>query len=324
MNKLISIIIPVYKVEEYLEKCVDSVIKQTYDNLEIILVDDGSPDNCGKICDQYSKKDKRVKVIHKENGGLSDARNAGIDISRGEYISFIDSDDYVEIDYIETLYNSIIKSKADLAVCAHKVVYSNGSVIDKATNNYYEYTSKEALKHMLYDQDLDLSAWGKLYKRNLFDNVRYPKGRIFEDAATTYKLIDNAKKVVVYSMSKYFYIIRKKSITTNNFTMKKMDLIKSTDEMCTFIKNKYPDLEQAADRRMMYAYMSTLTQFVKSNCKNSEVEDKLMTYIKNNSKKILKDKQIPKRDRIALISIKFGIKFYKIIWNFYEKITGRN
>ena len=114
MNKLISIIIPVYKVEEYLEKCVDSVIKQTYDNLEIILVDDGSPDNCGKICDQYSKKDKRVKVIHKENGGLSDARNAGIDISRGEYISFIDSDDYVEIDYIETLYNSIIKSKISI------------------------------------------------------------------------------------------------------------------------------------------------------------------------------------------------------------------
>ena len=176
---------------------------------------------------------------------------------------------------------------------------------------------------MLYDQDFDVSAWAKLYNIKLFDYVKYPKGRLFEDSATTYKLIDKSNKIVVNSESKYIYIIRKSSITTNCFSEKKMDMIISTREMCEYIKNKYPELENACNRRLMYAYLSTYTQLVKSKKKFFKIEKELLEYIRNNSKSVLKDKEIPKRDRIALIVLKFVPSFYKFIWKFYEKVTGR-
>ena len=323
MEDLISVIVPVYKVEKYLNKCIESIVNQTYKNLEIILVDDGSPDECGKICDNYAQKDMRIKVIHKENGGLSDARNAGINISNGKYISFIDSDDYIDLEYIELLYKTIKKDKSDMAISSHKVIYENGTILEKATKEESILESKEVLKRILYDDGIDLSAWAKLYKIELFEEIRYPKGRLFEDAATTYKLVDTCKKISIISKSTYNYIIRGNSITNVNFSEKKMDLIISTEEMCNYIKKKYPDLEEAANRRLMYAYLSTLTQLIKSNKRNKSVEKRLYGYIKQNSKMILKDKNVPRRDKVAIISTKFGLGFYKIIWKIYEILTGR-
>lgn len=323
MDDLVTIVVPVYKVEKYIDKCVNSILNQTYKNLEIILVDDGSPDNCGQICDNYEQKDNRIKVIHKENGGLSDARNAGIDIASGKYISFIDSDDYIDNQYIEILYNAIIKDKSDMAISSHKVIYDTGAVLEKATGEESVLDSKEVLKRILYDDGIDLSAWAKLYKMELFKEIRYPKGRLFEDAATTYKLVDKSEKISVVSKSKYNYVIRGNSITNLNFSEKKMDLITSTKEMCEYVRNKYPELEKACNRRLMYAYLSTLTQLLKSDTKNEEIEKQLFSYIRENSKLILEDKQVPKRDRIALLSIKVGPKFYKVIWKIYEKLTGR-
>lgn len=323
MEDLITVVVPIYKVEKYLKKCIDSIIKQTYKNLEIILVDDGSPDKCPQICDEYAKKDSRIKVIHKENGGLSDARNVGIDIAKGEYITFVDSDDYIDPEYIELLYKTIKKDKSDMAISSHKVIYENGTVLEKATKEESILKPKEVLKRILYDDGIDLSAWAKLYKIELFKEIRYPKGRLFEDAATTYKLVDKCEKISIISRSTYNYIIRGNSITNINFSEKKMDLIISTEEMCNYIKKKYPDLEEAANRRLMYACLSTLTQLVKSNEKNENAEKKLYGYIKQNSKMILRDKNVPKRDKIAIISTKFGLGFYKIIWKVYEILTGR-
>lgn len=323
MEDLISVIVPVYKVEKYLNKCIESIVNQTYKNLEIILVDDGSPDECGKICDNYAQKDMRIKVIHKENGGLSDARNAGINISNGKYISFIDSDDYIDLEYIELLYKTIKKDKSDMAISSHKVIYENGTILEKATKEESILEPKEVLKRILYDDGIDLSAWAKLYKIELFEEIRYPKGRLFEDAATTYKLVDKCKKISIISKSTYNYIIRGNSITNVNFSEKKMDLIISTEEMCNYIKKKYPDLEEAANRRLMYAYLSTLTQLIKSNKRNKSVKKRLYGYIKQNSKMILKDKNVPRRDKAAIISTKFGLGFYKIIWKIYEILTGR-
>lgn len=323
MEELVTIVVPVYKVEKYIDRCIKSILNQTYKNLEIILVDDGSPDNCGKICENYAQKDERIKVVHKENGGLSDARNAGISISNGKYISFIDSDDYIDPEYIELLYKTIKKDKSDMAISSHKVIYENGTVLEKATKEESILKPKEVLKRILYDDGIDLSAWAKLYKIELFKEIRYPKGRLFEDAATTYKLVDKCEKISIISRSTYNYIIRGNSITNINFSEKKMDLIISTEEMCNYIKKKYPDLEEAANRRLMYAYLSTLTQLVKSNEKNENAEKKLYGYIKQNSKMILRDKNVPKRDKVAIISTKFGLGFYKIIWKIYEKLTGR-
>ena len=323
MEELVTIVVPVYKVEKYIDRCIKSILNQTYKNLEIILVDDGSPDNCGKICENYAQKDKRIKVVHKENGGLSDARNAGISISNGKYISFIDSDDYIDPEYIELLYKTIKKDKSDMAISSHKVIYENGTVLEKATKEESILKPKEVLKRILYDDGIDLSAWAKLYKIELFKEIRYPKGRLFEDAATTYKLVDKCEKISIISRSTYNYIIRGNSITNVNFSEKKMDLIISTEEMCKYVKKKYPDLEEATNRRLMYAYLSTLTQLVKSNEKNENAEKKLYGYIKQNSKMILRDKNVPKRDKIAIISTKFGLGFYKIIWKVYEILTGR-
>lgn len=179
---LISVIVPVYNVEKYLEKCVQSIINQTYENLEIILVDDGATDNSGKICDEFAKKDSRIKVIHKENGGLSDARNFGLDIATGKYISFIDSDDFVNKRLFEILHKEIIKNDYDIAFCDYFKFFENDNVDEEISNSYkiLEHT-KYSILNLYYDighkHEKAVVAWGKLYKSKFFKDIRYPKGK---------------------------------------------------------------------------------------------------------------------------------------------------
>lgn len=212
---LISIIIPVYKVEKYLEKCIQSVINQTYENLQIILVDDGSPDNCGKICDEYAKKDHRIEVIHKSNGGLSDARNKGLEIAKGEYIGFIDSDDYIESDMYEVLYNLLKQYNADVSICNFYTVSQGKIAIKNAENGIKEYNRIEILKEVLLDNNIQSYAWNKLYKKELFDEIKYPVGKKYEDIGTTFYLLEKCNKVVVTGKPEYYYINRQDSIVNN-------------------------------------------------------------------------------------------------------------
>ena len=212
---LISIIIPVYKVEKYLEKCIQSVINQTYENLQIILVDDGSPDNCGKICDEYAKKDHRIEVIHKSNGGLSDARNKGLEIAKGEYIGFVDSDDYIEADMYEVLYNLLKQYNADVSICNFYTVSQGKISIKNADNGINEYNRIEILKEILLDKNIQSYAWNKLYKKELFDEIKYPIGKKYEDIGTTFYLLEKCNKVVVTGKSEYYYINRQDSIVNN-------------------------------------------------------------------------------------------------------------
>ncbi len=323
MSELVSVIVPIYKVEAFLDRCVQSILNQTYSNLEVILVDDGSPDNCGRMCDEYALKDSRVRVIHKENGGLSDARNAGIAKATGAYITFIDSDDYVEADYVQVLYDTLKRGKAMMAISSHRVLYDGGMVLSKGTDENTVLDPATVLDRMLYHEDIDLSAWGKLYARQLWENVRFPKGRLFEDAATTYKLMDKCSRIAVDSKETYNYIIRQNSISNNEFSPKKMDLIVSTGEMCRYVRSKYPKLAPAADRRLMYAYLSTLSQLAMSKKRFPKEQKELMSYIKKNGKTVLKDKRAPKRDKMGIIMTKFGFGFYKIAWKMYVKLTGR-
>ncbi len=212
---LISVIIPVYKVEKYLEKCIQSVINQTYENLQIILVDDGSPDNCGKICDEYAKKDHRIEVIHKSNGGLSDARNKGLEIAKGEYIGFVDSDDYIEADMYEVLYNLLKQYNADVSICNFYTVSQGKISIKNADNGINEYNRIEILKEILLDKNIQSYAWNKLYKKELFDEIKYPIGKKYEDIGTTFFLLEKCNKVVVTGKSEYYYINRQDSIVNN-------------------------------------------------------------------------------------------------------------
>ena len=318
-KELISVVIPVYNVEKYLDKCMESVLNQTYSNIEVILVDDGSTDKSGKICDEYQKKDKRVVVYHKENGGLSDARNYGINKSHGEYITFIDSDDFVEQNYVEFLYKLIKENQADIAMGKQYVRYPE-KIINTGSGNTYNVNAHDCMEKLLYSEDFDVSAWAKLYKKELFKSIKFPKGMVFEDAGTTYKLILQSKKIVLKSEPIYNYIIRNNSITNSKFNIKKMDMIYNTQKMVDDTIKVYPDLFKAGKRRMMYAYLSTITQYARNNSKDKKIRKELMDYIKKNRNEVLKNPRTPKRDRIALATTFFGYPFFKFSWKLYERI----
>jgi len=223
---LVSIIIPIYKVEPFLRRCLDSIVNQTYTNLEIILVDDGSPDNCPQICDEYATKDNRIIVLHKDNGGLSDARNAGLDICKGEYISFIDSDDWVNEKYIKVLYNLATNENADITIGEN--IQTDGRKIDYTDKHFSTktYSSKEALHHLFSkNHTAFVVSWGKLYKRELFETLRFPVGKFHEDEFTTYILFYNAKKIVYTSIILYFYFQRIGSIITTRHPWDVLDYL---------------------------------------------------------------------------------------------------
>jgi glycosyltransferase involved in cell wall biosynthesis len=233
MNKpLISVIIPIYNVERYLNACIDSVVNQTYSNLEIILIDDGSPDNCPEICDEYAKHDSRIKVIHQKNGGLSAARNAGIDFAHGEFLTFIDSDDFVVRNYVELLYKGIVEFDADISIASfYTFTKENVLAISYSELSFTEVTREECFKRYgAIKADLSMpfiSTCNKLYKRDLFSSVRFPIGKLYEDAFSTYKLLDNAKKIVFTSTYLYFYRLNPQSILGQSFKEKHLEMIEA-------------------------------------------------------------------------------------------------
>lgn len=317
-NALISVIIPVYNVADYLDKCMESVLNQTYKNIEIILVDDGSPDSCGEMCDAYAKKDQRVIALHKTNGGLSDARNYGIERAHGEFLTFIDSDDYIDLDYVEYLYNLILKYNTSMSVCQHRVIFANGNIEDYGNNGDECLNDHDTLERMLYHDVIDTSAWAKLYHRSLFKEIRYPKGKVFEDIGTTYKFFIASKKIAIGYESKYNYIMRNTSISRNSFSPSKFDLLEMTDQMGKDVLHCYPDLSNAVLRRRVYARFSTLNHML--NITNYQKERKdIINFIITHKKEVLSDPKKPKRDRIAIKLLALNFNLYKFIWNKYKK-----
>ena len=217
MNPLISIIIPVYNVEKYLCKCLDSVLAQTYHNIQVILVDDGSTDRCPEICDEYKEKDNRVYVIHKKNGGISETRNAGLDIVNGQYIAFVDSDDSISQYMIERLYNALKESNADISVCGVEDEYEDVQK-DVLTSEFYVnkktvISGERATEYILEDIVIVSHVWDKLYKTELFSGIRFPVGRRFEDMYVTHEVINRANTVVLIPDKLYTYLHRSTSIS---------------------------------------------------------------------------------------------------------------
>lgn len=203
-NSLVTIIIPVYKVEKYIRRCVDSVLTQSYQNLQIILVDDGSPDNCGRICDSYMKKDARVKTIHQPNGGLSIARNTGLEYALGEFIYFLDSDDYIAPDTIETMVRLADEHHADIVMAGHNRVEADG-YIHCDSKNWPDLHSTEAIKKAILVNDIPNFAWGKLYRKNLWDNYRFPEHVLVEDMYIVAFVFYKANRIFVTPQPFYYY-----------------------------------------------------------------------------------------------------------------------
>lgn len=295
MEQCVSVIVPIYMVEPYLKRAVDSIRNQTYQNLEIILVDDGSKDRCGEICDNYAKTDNRIVVIHKENGGLSDARNAGLDIAHGEYIMFVDSDDYIASDCVETLLGCLKEHDADVSMCSYAVTDSTefdesiffvgndrrnedktekgkkrNSKCDRQKLGRYksdelksdghecdgsvEICDRRKLLSNLYDANhrdatYFIVSWNKIYKASLWDGIRFPKGKIHEDEATTYKIYDRARKGVYLHLPLYGYFTAPDSITRARFNIKRLQWMDALDDRIAYFENKLELLEKDTEEQ---------------------------------------------------------------------------
>lgn len=263
MNSLISVIVPIFKVEEYLSRCVDSILNQTYKNLEIILVDDGSPDNCGKICDDYVDKDNRIKVVHKKNGGLSDARNAGIAVATGEYISFIDSDDYIALDFFETLYNTMQSEKSYIVECSVVKFYEDDHFDDFCDNNIINnYNTQEGLSGLISENPFKQHVWNKLYKSSLVLDIPFAVGRLNEDEFWTYQIFGRAKKITRINKTMYYYFQRKGSIMGTSYSLRRLDALEGKMNRQEYIEKNFPKLVTQAKIDLfgscMFAYQNVL------------------------------------------------------------------
>ena len=213
----ISVIVAVYNIEAYLERCVYSVCRQTYQNLEIILVDDGSTDKSGELCDRMAGEDERIRVIHKKNGGLADARNAGMDAATGNLIAFVDGDDYIDTDMYEKMLGVMLKEKADTAICRYRRVYTDGTQ-DDSTDRVIVWEGQEALQYYIEERDeydIQNAAWNKLYRRKVLENLRFPLGKWYEDIMFTTKALSNADKCVYLDSACYNYIIDREGSIMN-------------------------------------------------------------------------------------------------------------
>lgn len=264
MHPLISVIVPVYNVEEYLDRCINSIVQQTYKNLEIILVNDGSTDNSSIICNEWREKDFRIKVIHKENGGISSARNCGLKEATGDYIGFVDSDDYIDLDMYNNLIYSALAEDADLVMCDFiQVVDNQDCNIENRFRGVIEYSRNNLIKEFLLT-NIQPFTWNKLYKKNLFDNISFPINKIYEDEFVFYRILHKSKKFIGINYVGYYYCWRSTSIMNENFSNRQFDLIEAVEEVITYIKNYYPQYYKLSYYKYLYVNMLLYNKIRKS------------------------------------------------------------
>lgn len=271
LNKKISLIVPIYKVEAYLVRCIESIINQTYNNMEIILVDDGSPDNCGKICDQYGEKDSRIRVIHKVNGGLSDARNSGLQIATGEILGFVDSDDWLPLDSIETSVKLMEEQEADIV--AFGSYKSDGkSKVTRYTSSVVEiYNREEALMALSRNDKIESHVWDKIYRREIWNEISFPVGKLFEDVYVMHRVFAKAEKVVFVDKPLYYYYQRDNSIVSHQTIQSRFDIIEGYESRLVYLANESERIRQLTKENIVWSAISTLrmiTEFGEGDCSN--------------------------------------------------------
>lgn len=303
---MISVIVPVYNVEQYLDKCVQSILTQTYKDFELILVDDGSIDNCPQICDNYEKKDKRVRVLHKKNGGLSDARNEGTKIAEGDYVTYVDSDDYISKYYLATLVKLLKKYEADIAVTGIEVFFENEHPKCNKKAIEYIYSGKDALEKMLYQDTLDTSACAMLLPIKIAQDNPFPVKMYHEDEFTTYKYYSSVNRVAVTTAQQYFYLQRKGSIM-HVFGKTSIDELNAADNLVDFCKMNYPDLIKAAESKKFSDYCQVLLLNINIKKDYYDIYNRIYSYLKSKRIQMIFDKNCRKKNRIAAILLLFGV-----------------
>ena len=321
-NELISVIIPIYNCELFLEKCINSITTQTYKNLEIILVNDGSTDNSKKICEQYAKKESRIKVIHKKNGGAAEARNVAIKEAKGKLITFVDADDEILPNYIQNMYELIRKYKTKLAITSYIVVGKKNKIDIGKKYKEQKIDTKECLERLLLQQGFTVSPCAKMYEKELLLKHPFPEKYPYEDDATTYKIIMECDEIAYNNQSNYLYYKRENSVTNKSFSKDKLILLKYGEEMQNKILNKYPELKETVIAKCISYKFSILRQMTnaKLNSEMKKTKNEIKKTLKSQYKEILKSSKSGMKDKCAILSLLLGEWYFKLCWNLYEKI----
>lgn len=323
MSELISVIIPIYNLERYLRNCIESVISQSYQNLQIILVDDGSIDSSVDICREYEKKDNRIQIISKEkNEGAGSARNAGIDIAQGSYLMFVDGDDFIARNCIEELMTMLSKGGGDIAICLGRAVYNIERMTEieaKSLTDFECMTTRQALENLCYQRKITPGPLAKLFKRNLFGNLRFPHTG-YEDMALLYRLIDRADSILFCPVEKYYYLQRRNNTTLGRFNTKKLDRILVAEQMMNYINEKHGDLTRCAEVRFFIANIQTLNvlpfRLLQSRC-GKEIKRNIKKY----RRVVIGDQNAKLSTRCMALASYLGIfplKLLGILYNFYQ------
>ena len=315
MNKLISIIVPVYNTRQYLDKCVESIVKQTYDNIEVLLIDDGSTDGSDKLCDKWLKKDNRIKVYHKRNGGLSDARNFGLEHATGEYIGFVDSDDWVDRKMYEVLLNGCERHNVDVGCCNRIRVFARSTKKEVAIKENGCVDKTDALVFLL--EHFDPSACNKIFKKKLFSGIQFPYGKLYEDIGTVPYVISRANGMYLDSIFGYYYnLTNEKSIVHEKFNIRKMDYYEHLKKLHGYLAKEYPELGALSDYYYALSLTAIITDVYTQRKKYSKEYKLLIDELQGIG--YIKNEFIPKSKKIMIF---LDLHYFGWVVNMLKKIT---
>lgn len=323
----IGIIIPVYNVENYVKRCIESILNQTFQDFEVVLIDDSSTDKSGDICDEYARSDKRIVVIHKENEGPSAARNCGLDNNNSEYIVFVDADDSIDRQYLEIMYQCVKTKRADIGICGQLYMYE-GEDIKSSVVNFHDIILKaedisktEAYRKMLLSKQATVCAWGKIYHRNLFCSIRYPVGELYEDCGIIDQIIEKSSKIVYIPYAGYLYWVRQGSITHGRITQKHIRAIDNVRHLSNFILAEYPELEAVTRAFFLLNCMRLFSAMVL----NPEYEEEcswLRKEIAREQKGLIWNPYIDFQTKCSIECLRIGTLFYKVAGKCYFAIRS--
>ncbi|MCI8725462.1 MAG: glycosyltransferase [Hungatella sp.] len=309
---LITVIVPVYNVEKYLDKCVESVIGQTYRALEIILVDDGSIDRSGIMCDYWKKKDGRIHVVHKENGGLSSARNAALDICHGDYVLFVDSDDYLDQCAVEIMLDDALKADADIVEVSFCNIYGDRQYVKSKGLEMKIMNTLEAIKYDLGAQGGAVSSCAKLFRKDIFLTYRFAEGRLHEDHYSIVDILSKAGTIAIEPRPLYYYMHRRESITTSCFTQKSLEDLEAANKNYSIIKARYPQALDVAEFRIDISTLKIIDKIMLSeNWKDNPYLNELVDHVRGNRDRILKSRYATRNRKLSVLLLLTNRSLYQ-------------
>ncbi len=308
---LISVIIPIYCAKPYLRDCIESLLRQTYGHLELILIDDGSTDGSGEICDRYARKHQNILALHQKNRGVSAARNAGTALARGDYIAFVDADDGAEDTYIENLVCAALQYEAEIVVCGCRL---------PGRSTVQILTGKEAVRTLLYQKSFDTAPWGKLFRKEIAKETAFPEDMFFEDLAVVCKMLGRAGQVVCIEKGGYCYRATPNGTMNGKDVRRLLDELKAADMMARYVEQRFPDLRPAAESRRFSAYCQVLMKLPRKGYLQERAA--IWERLRVNRKQVFKDAAARYKNRVAALVSYFGEGALRLLWRFGRRRRG--